>query len=80
MSVELHQVMFFSDLRDFSVTSEKLSNVELFAWLQRYIGLMSSIVARHNGTIVNWVVQGHDDRQVLMLLRLSFGSKTLSHH
>jgi adenylate cyclase len=47
--------ILFSDIRDFTSISEKLSPEELVLLLNRYLGPMTNLVLRHNGTLDKYI-------------------------
>jgi len=46
---------FFSDIESFSAISEKLSNTELFDFMNEYLSAMSELITRNKGTIDKYV-------------------------
>lgn len=52
---EREVTVLFSDLRDFTTLSEKLSPVDLLDLLNRYLDRMSAIVEKHGGVIDKYI-------------------------
>jgi len=53
---ELRKVtIMFSDLRGFTSLSEQLSPAEMVAVLNAYLGRMADIVAKHDGTVIEFI-------------------------
>ena len=55
LQVEVAQTMLFSDIRDFTGLSEKMTNTELFEWLQTYVERMSKVTSAEHGYVDKFV-------------------------
>ena len=53
--VNVATTMVFSDIRNFTNLSERMTNEKLFFWLQRYFSLMTRVTDANHGTIDKFI-------------------------